>query len=292
MKTIIKGASLLGCMLLGMTTMAAEAPVMVYLVNEQEADEVVQDLDPIDLSEPEVSGPNASERLEKARKKLDDLIADQQKGDDRLNRKRQRVATQVEKDQKDFIELLDVFLTTSFDPGDDDLEPGFVETRERIVDLVFNAPTKRDYYELLFLINASWLSNPEQVKRFESLDLALQEKSLELETRQRKIRTIIMGATTVVGIGLGGYLSYRASTKIIPIVANEGGLSSVAKLVGRGTIIVVGAGVGAAAGAYVGFLGSAALFENERSFIDPIDGTEDLREILDYIDDISTKYPI
>jgi hypothetical protein len=51
-------------------------------------------------------------------------------------------------------------------------------------------------------------------------------------------------------------------------------------------IIVVTATTGAAAGSVAGYLGSDLLLNNSRELLDPIDGDENLKELLEYIDDL------
>lgn len=273
---------------------AESEPVMIYLVDPNDPSPEKAELEPADVSdteEPQVEQPRASTptKAQEAQKKLDDLIAKIQNEDSKLTDRNKRIAEIVRKEQKEFLRLMDEFLTTPFNPRDDDAYPEFSKIRDRIVDLTFDAATQRDFYELIYLTNDAYRKNPEKADRFESLDDHLYDRNIKMEERQKQIRLVIAGGASLIGLGLGGYLSYKASQKVIPIVANEGGFSSVAKLLGRGTMIIVGAGVGATAAGYLGFLGSDLLFKHEREFINPIQKDQDLKEILEYIDGLNTK---
>lgn len=254
-------------------------PTIIYLVDPEDAKSDEGDLDPTDLG---TSTPEPESKAKTAQERLDELIAKIRKEHSQYSDKHKRIATQIEKDQRAFIGSLSDFLHAPFNKKDEEAEPEFNQIRDQIGNLLFKAPTERDYYDRLYLINQVWLENRDQEARFKALDKYLVNKSLEIQERNREIRQWIVGAGAVVGLGLGGYLSYHASSKIFPVVANESGLIGIAKVAGRATVIIVGAGVGASAGAYLGFLGSDALFSYQREFLDPIDGDFDLREILDY----------
>ncbi len=272
------------------SSLRAEDPVIVYLVDPKEQAEIEQ-LNALNLDEgQEVPPPPGTkpELSQEASKRLDDLIRRIQERGGETDRYR-RLADQAQKEQREFVEALKDYSDLSFNKSDPQASPEFVESTQKIAELVFKAPTSRDYYERLWLINAVWLENPHQPEKFEFLDRVLHDKSLEQEHRNRRIRSILITVGSIAGFALGGYLSFKASEKILPVVANEAGLASIAKYAGRATIILVGAGVGAGAGAYFGFLGSGFVFQNQREFLDPIEGNEDLRDILDYIDDLELR---
>lgn len=201
-----------------------------------------------------------------------------------LSKKHERVEKQTESQQINFLEELEAFVAEPFDKNDPDAEEGFVNQRERIVKLVFGATTERAYFQRLYLLNKIWLDHQEEFERFNSLDLALRDSWLQIEENRRRIQRIVVGVTTLGGLVVGGYLSYQASTKILPMAATQGAIGSVLKWAGRSSIIVVGAWVGGQAGAYLGFLGSDYLISGHFDFVDPIDGDEELRDILDIIE--------
>jgi len=279
--------------------LAISDPLVVYFVDPQDQDpdkaalepilladdEIVIDLNPI----PNAPDPEVIKKGAEAQKKLDELIEKIQRGSRELSEKHKRIAAIVKKEQVEFLALLEEFVTTPFNSRDDDAEPEFSRIRDRLVILVFDAPTKRDYYERIYLINQKYLENPEMEARFESLHRHLLNRQLDMEARQKQIRLLIAGGAGLVGFGLGGYISYKMSFKVMPVVATEGGISSIAKMAGRGGMIILGAGFGAGALGYIGFLGSDLLFKNERQFIDPIQKNEDLKDILDYVDGLNTK---
>ncbi len=256
---------------------AADAP------RPEDWDETVLPLDPIEPlpSKQAPNGPLPSSTSKKTN--LDDKINELSEKP-ALSKSHQRILKTVEADQKKFLDDLDSFIKVEFDEKDDEAVEEFNSIRANLVKLVFDAPSERSYYERLYLINKLFLDHPEADARFISLDKALRDKWLELEDRSRRYRQVILGVSAIGGAIGGGWLSYKISQRIIPMIATEGGIASIGKWVGRATIIFIGAGVGAAAGQYIGFLGSDYLF-SRRDYIDPIDGrNQDLRDILDVIE--------
>ncbi|MDB5038279.1 MAG: hypothetical protein JWQ35_1807 [Bacteriovoracaceae bacterium] len=215
---------------------------------------------------------------------LDDVIEDAFKKPP-MTKSQERILKQVTAEQMEFLHLLDQFIATPFDPADDQAKPEFNKIRDRIVTLVFNASTERFFYERLFLINKSWLEHSTEIARYASLDKSLRDRSLVLEERSRRFRQIITGVAAVGGAVGGGFLSYKAAQKILPVVATEKGFSTIVRWAGRGTIVFIGAGVGAIVGAEIGFLGSEYLFRR-RDYINPIDGNQDLRDMLSVIESL------
>lgn len=226
----------------------------------------------------------AAEAARNAKKTLDDLIDGLSKKTP-LTKSQERILKKVTADQMEFLHLLDQFCKTAFDPQDDQSIPEFNKIRDRIVSLVFDAQSEKHFYGRLYLINKSWLENSKEVARYASLDHALRDRALAIEERSRRYRQIITGVAAVGGAVGGGFLSYKATQRILPVVANEAGWSQIVRWAGRGTIVFIGAGVGAIVGAEIGFLGSEYLF-SRRDYVNPIDGDEDLRDILQVIDSL------
>lgn len=203
-----------------------------------------------------------------------------------LNKRHEKIAEKSRMEQRRLVWLLQEMVLVDFDPLDDNASPDFNKVRSEIVELVFYAETERSYYQRLWLINQAWLDYPEELDRFVSLDRALRDRWLELEEKRKQWREIIITGSTIVGAVGGGFLSYQLSRKVIPVVANESTFRLITKWVGRGTLVVVGTYLGMSFGSYLGFLGSDMLLYKTYEFVDPIDGNEDLREILDIIEDI------
>lgn len=201
-------------------------------------------------------------------------------------RKQERIEERLFRQQLRLQSVLQEFLSTEFDPQDDEAFPRFVQAREEIVDLVFSAETERAYYERLYIVNQTWLDNMDKVERFESLDRALINTWQDTEERRKQIREIIVGASALAG-GLGiGYFTFKKAQKWLPVSATDKALSVILKWLGRAPIIVFGAGVGAAAGAYVGFLASDYLVYRQYLYTNPIEGDEDLVELLDIVEQL------
>lgn len=285
--------------LLSIETARADEPIIVYLTTE--ADAKALDLGQPDTDVPEVEIPRASEeptpRVEKPkapaaksaeelaaerRKKLDDLIEDAKVTP--LNKRQERIVAMIESEQREFLQLMKTFITTRFDPSDDKAVPEFNQIRDRIVELVMKAPDKKSFDERLYLINTSWLSNQEEALRFMSLDRHLLSKWQEIDEHRRRIRGLVSSGAAIVGVGIGGYLSYFAAAKGFAVKATDGVLIKLAKYGGRVPFVIAGAYVGATLGRYIGFLGCDYVFGQMHDYLDPIDGTEDLRDLLDEID--------
>jgi hypothetical protein len=286
-------AIFLGAILCLSYVYADEQPMFIYLVDPQDQDSVASlnnptnDFPEVDVPLPpkkpaEAPAPETPTPPKPKLRTLDEIIDGVSKNAP-YTKSQERILRRVSADQVEFVHLMDEFVKASFDSADDQAKPEFNRIRDRIVSLVFDAPNEKFYYERLFLINKSWLDHQTEQPRFSSLDKALRDKSLALEERTRRFRQIIMGVAAVGGAVAGGFLSYKAAEKILPVVANDKGFSTIVRWAGRGTIIFIGAGVGAAAGAYIGFLGSEYLFRR-RDFIEPIDGSADLRDILQVIE--------
>jgi len=210
-------------------------------------------------------------------------------GDDErppLSQRQSRVAAKVILKEKPLEEKLARFLNAEFDSGDDQALPDFNKSRQALVDMVFKSSTEREFYSRIYMINQLWLDHQDEFARFQSLDAALKEEWVKREEKRKQIREIIIGASALVGAVAGTYISFKTSQKVLPINADEKTLGLFLRWVGRTPIILIGAGVGAAAGAYVGFLGSDYLLYRQFEYLDPIDGDEDLRELLDLIDDL------
>jgi len=260
----------------------AQGPLVVILVDPEELsadfpkDESATDSGPL---------PSESENHNN-RGSIEDLIEQVRREQMTLNDYEKRVLSIVEREQKSFLEGLEVFLKSSFNRDDPASSGEFAASTKRLVHLVFKSPTDRAFYSRIYLINKIWLEHPGEKARFDFLDKLLQEESLRIESRNRKIRQGLMGVTTVAGLSLGAYLGYKAAYGIVKVAANETGLASVSKMALRVGIIAVTATTGAAAGSVVGYLGSDLLLSNSRELLDPIDGDEHLKELLEYIDDL------
>jgi hypothetical protein len=204
-----------------------------------------------------------------------------------LNDRQQRIANELKRRQRNFILLLDQFMQIEFNPEDPGASPQFISIVQTITNMVFRAATETLYYDRLFLINQLWLDNREEFERFRVLDRAMTHRNLKLEERRKLIREIMVGGGSMLGAAGLGYMSFKASQKMLPIVTNEVSFGLVLKWLGRGGVIIVGAGVGASIGAYVGFLGSDMLLARSRDYLRAIDGDEDLRDMLDIIEELS-----
>jgi len=203
-----------------------------------------------------------------------------------LSQRQSRVAAKVVLKEKPLEEKLTAFLGADFDVDDDQAVPEFSNARKALVDMVFKSATEREFYSRIYMINQLWLDHQDEFGRFRSLDEAMREEWIRREEKRKQIREIIIGASALVGADAGTYISFKTSQKVLPISGDQKTLSLFLRWVGRAPIILVGAGVGAAAGAYVGFLGSDYLLYRQFEYLDPIDGDEDLRELLDLIDDL------
>ncbi len=201
-------------------------------------------------------------------------------------RKQRRLDDLVRQRQSLFREDLRRFIEIDIDRDDPESHAAFVTITKRVVKRTFDAVSDRDFYEKIYLINQSWLENSSEVERFAYLDNELSKENLRREERRRKLKRIVTNVTTVAGVALGAYGSYIMSKKIVPIKADEKLLPLILKWSGRVPVFLVGSSVGAAAGAYFGFLGSQWLFSKNELYIDPIDGTEDLKDILDIINEL------
>lgn len=264
---------------------ASEKKVFVYLIDPADQKTQAEFAQDVWLSEnPSAEPPvNDSQKSETPTPPNLDVLIEKIAKRPPLSKTHERILKQVEAEQIQFSRDLEKFLNSEFDPKDENATQAFKEIRESIVKLVFDSKSERAYWERLYLINKTYLEHPEAEARFASLDKAMRDRWLSIEERSRRYRQIILGVAAVGGAVTGGWLSYKISQKIIPVVATEGGVSSITKWVGRATIVVIGAGVGAAAAQYIGFLGSEYLFQR-RDYIDPIDGGQDLRDILDVIE--------
>ena len=252
-------------------------PIVVLLVDPEDPQEVPSSGDP-------TMEPNQPSLPETGT--IEDLIEQVRQERLTLNEYEQRVLTLVEREQAGFVKSLETFLSANFVKEDPSSDESFAKSAEQIVKLVFKSPTDRAFYSRIYLINKLWLEHQTQKLRFDYLDKALQTESLRIESRNRKIRQGLIGITTVTGLGIGAYLGYKAAYSIVKVAANEKGLASISKMALRTGIIVVTATTGAAAGSFAGYLGSDLMLNNSRELLDPIDGDEHLKELLEYIDDL------
>ena len=202
------------------------------------------------------------------------------------DRKRKRLEDLLRKRQQLFQAQLHEFVEIEIDREDPESNASFVKLTRELVDLTFDAMSERDFYDKLYLINQSWLENTSEVERFAYLDNALSKENIARELHHQKLRKVITTASTIAGVALGAYGSYLMSKKIVPIKADEKLLPLILKWSGRVPVILVGSSVGAAMGSYLGFLGSQWLLSREELYIDPIDGDEDLKDILDIINEL------
>lgn len=202
------------------------------------------------------------------------------------DRKRKRLEDLVLKRQQLFQAQLRGFVEIEIDREDPESNADFVKVTQELVDLTFDAISERDFYDKLYLINQSWLENTSEVERFAYLDNALSVENLAREQQHQKMRRLITTASTLAGVALGAYGSFMMSKKIVPIRADEKLLPLILKWSGRVPVVLVGSSVGAAMGSYLGFLGGQWLLSREELFIDPIDGDEDLKDILDIINEL------
>lgn len=252
---------------------ANEAPAIIYLIDPD-------DPEAKQLAMPETLSEN-SEAQALAPRNLDELIQRLADGGPELTTRQKRIVKRIEADQKEFLKVLNQFVTAKFNREDDGAELEFVRIRDRVTKLTFDAPNEKYYYERLYLINELWLANPEQIARFDSLDRAMRDKWAAIAERRRRIQQYTTIGLTVVGAAAGGYLTYK---KVWPVVADGKSTLTVMQGIGRSGAILIGAGVGAVVGGYVGYLGSDLVMRQLRDYIDPIDGSEDLRDVLDVIE--------
>jgi hypothetical protein len=263
---------------------SAAEPIVVFLTDPEDQPEPTTA--PVEIPEDEPSAEptpaTPTTPTVKKKKSLDDLI--QETKLEPLSKKQERIVKSIQQDQREFIQLLGEFLVAKFDPQDDEVQPEFKKIRDQIVKLTFRSPDEKIYYERLYLINTSWLENQSEALRFASLDSHLQDKWQEIDEHRRKIQSMVMTGSAIVGAAIGGFLSYKASTKIFAMSADTKTFEKLAKIGGRIPIVLFGAYVGATAGRYVGFLGTDYLLGRQRDFLNPIDGTESLIDVLDEIE--------
>jgi len=203
-----------------------------------------------------------------------------------LNKKQEKILQRSLLEQQRLNELLETLVQADFDREDDQAEPDFNLARDEIVKLVFFAETEKSFYQRLYIINKVYREHQEDHKRFDSLDHAIRDKWVDLEEKRMRIRKIIVNVSTVAGVLGGGFVAYKLSEKFIPIAATDKTIMSALKWLGKGSFIIAGTYVGASIGKYAGFLGSDMLLFRQFEFVDPIDENEDLRELLDLIDDL------
>lgn len=256
--------------LLGQDTLQAE-PTIVYLVDPDDVEEQAfwaeEGLMPIQAEDFESGVLRADPRPP-------------------LSQTQARIHQNIQAQQARLIALGRQFLELPFDPNDEMANPEFVKVKEGLVDLVFKSPTERDFYSRLYLINQLYLDHLELKDRFDVLDRTLRDEWIQREARRKQIREVIIGGSALLGAAAGAFISFRVSQKVLPITADEKTLGLFFRWLGRAPMILVGAGVGAAAGAYAGFLGSDYLLYRQFEFLDPIDGDEDLVELLELIDQL------
>lgn len=265
------------------------SPTVIYLYDPN--DKEISTETKADASETETSKSDEKQASKdeaskpKEPESLDDIIEQVRNRDATLTKKQKRIVDQIKQEQQEFLRLLDEFITVPFDADDEMAIPEFKKVRDRLGDLVFNAPTERDYYQRLYLINDLWLSNSKELPRFGSLDKYMMNRATEFDEKRRRYQAYITGGASLVGFAVGGFGSLKWSEKLVPIAATDKGFSIALKWAQRAPVIITGAAVGALIGRYAGFLGSDYIFRRMgRPYTDPIDGTEDLRDLLDVID--------
>ncbi len=252
------------------SVLANDDVIVVYLVDEN---------DTVSLEKLETEGQEL-----RPIESLDDLIANLQDLPP-LNKRQQRIADRIKAEQREFIRTLDDFLASPFDPQDDEAIAEFNELRERIVYSVFSSPTHSIFYARLYLINHLWLENQTEVERFNSLDRHLMDRSIEIDEQRRKVERIAGAIGATLGLVAGGTIGYKIGARYMAIKPDTKTLALLTKLAGRASIVIVGVyggmEIGKQVGQYIGYLGSNLLYGNLRDYIRPIDGTEDLRDLLD-----------
>lgn len=197
----------------------------------------------------------------------------------------QRLYERALQDQRRLVRVLDEFVETSFDPYHLEATPRFLDQIEKIVSLVFRAPRESDYIQRLVVVNQYYLKyRPAEEERFQILDRAMAKEDLKIKRRRKQIREFIIGATSLTGAALGAYFTFKVSQKAFPILATEPTLALVMKWSGRGVFIFFGTSFGAAVGSFVGFLGSDYLLFRQYDYFRPVDGDEDLIDLLEHID--------
>ncbi|MBN8554492.1 MAG: hypothetical protein J0L93_03525 [Deltaproteobacteria bacterium] len=249
-------------------------PIVIILTDPDLSEAPAEEEAAKPAPKPAVKTPEALPEVKK-KKTLDDTISEI-----KLSERQQRIVAAIEKDQKKFVQLLEQFVSVKFNPNDDEAVPEFSKVRDEIVRLTFKSGDTKTFESRLYLINASWLAHQSEVIRYGSLNEKLQAKWLSIEDKRRHIQSLVMTGMAVLGTAVGGVLSYKASTKIFEMSATTGTWEKIAKLGGRVPIVIFGAYVGAIAGRFAGFLGTEYLMGRQRDFLNPIDGTEDLTDLL------------
>lgn len=201
-----------------------------------------------------------------------------------LTPKHERLAKLAYDKQQELIRLLEEFLITPFDANDDNREPVFVEIRKKIVNLIFYSPSEKDFYQRLFIVNQSWLDHMDEKPRYDSLNREFQARWTELEGTRRRIQRAVSTGTAILGAAAGGWLSYKVSERFLPITAETKSWSLMFKWLGRTPMIIAGVYLGWQAGTYLGYLGSELILSHHYEFLTPIDGDEDLQDLLDQLE--------
>lgn len=264
MKFYLWGALMMGLLISSNT----QAEALLYLVDEAEREELEeQGIEVLQIEDQDG---------------LEDLL--EERDPPSPSTQWERLSEKAYLDQVKLVQTLESFLISEFNPVDYVDNANFVAHLDLIVDLVFKAPTERDYIQRLYILNQFYRNNLDEYDRFDALDTELRRKNLKIETRRRQIREVIIGATSLTGAALGAYLTFKVTQRAIPIVADEKVLSLVMKWGGRGLFIVAGTSFGAALGAYAGFLGSDYLLSRQFEYFDPLDEDEDLTDLLEIID--------
>lgn len=269
---------------IGQSEARAEEPTTIYLMSPSDFAELNADLPASDDSAPTPTPkPEAPVKVAPPKPKSLDEVLEETKAAP-LNERQKRVVAMIERDQRDFIVALNEFLKTPFNGEDDKALPEFTAIRDRLVELVMKAHSERVYYERLYLINSLWLDNQNEALRFASLDRQLRDTWTKQDERRRRLQSMIIAGSSVVGAGVGGFVTFKLLGGAFGVQATDGVLAKLAKWSGRVSFTIAGAYVGSLLGRYAGFLGSDYVFGQMRDYLDPVDGTEDLRDLLDEID--------
>lgn len=272
---------------------ASDDRVVIYLMDAADYKELSALDQPTDPNDPPVATvpalppttePTTPPAAEKKPKTLDELIKETKATP--LTEKQKRVVTMVERDQRDFMKILDSFLKVPFDANDDKAQPEFNKIRDRLVELVMKAPTERAYYERLWLINSYYRTHPDEAFRFTSFDRHYLDRWQSMDEDRRRLQSMILAGTAIVGAAVGGFVTYKVTAKSFAVQATDGILSKLAKWGGRTSFVITGAYIGSMLGRWVGVTSSDFIFSRSYDYLDPVDGTEDLNDLLDDIDPI------
>ncbi|TVQ79866.1 MAG: hypothetical protein EA369_03705 [Bradymonadales bacterium] len=262
---------LMGC--LGFPAYSMAEPRLIFLVEPD-------DHEMISLLEDEGLGVRAP-RNENEMRALEDQFND---GWPDLGDRYKRIMKLIEMRQEEFIQLVDRFLEADFFPEDPEASPYFMALVGEITKRLFQSESEQIWWDRLYVIYSSYRKNLDEYGRFHVLDQALRDEDLRLLERRKLWTEVLSISGAVVGAAAVGYLSFMATQKMLPIAKTELSLGLILKWASRGGFIIIGAGVGAYAGARIGFLGGDALMSRGYTLPRTRDGAEDLKQILDAAD--------